>query len=102
MNDAADIRAHAIDQQVHADLAGYLSLAFQLATIHVHHYQIGRRHHAFRHAGGGHQNAVFVQADGKIPIGCGNKTEAVQHRAKPHDVAPGLVITTHVFQAARV
>ncbi len=79
-----------------------MPVGVQLATIHVHHHQIGRRHHAFRHAGWGHQNAVFVQTDRKIAIGGSNKAQAVQHFAESHNVAPGLIVGRHAFFLARV
>ena len=78
MDDPVDVRPHAIDQQVHANLAGDLAPAFQLASFHVHDDKVGGLHHALRHTGGGDKNALIVEPDGDVSVSGSYEAAGVQ------------------------
>jgi len=96
MNDGIHVRAHAVDQQVHADLTGDLAAALELSAFHVHDDEIGSLHHALGHASGSNKNAFAVQPDGQVPVSRGNKPASVQKCAAAYDFTPKVVFRSHV------
>ena len=61
MHDGLDIAAHAIDQQVHGELAGRLAASAQLRPVVTHDHQIVRLKVAFAHSRGSGENAVVIE-----------------------------------------
>ena len=78
VHNAANFRPQTVNQQVHVDLTRHAPLARHARTFHVHHHHVRWRHPAFADAGGSHQDPVFAQPDGKIPIRGGHKAARVQ------------------------
>src|SRR5437764_992194 len=95
VHNALNIGTQAINEQVHANLAGDVSFAFQAVAIVVHDDQVGWFHPALAHVGGSDEEAVFVKADREIPVGGGDKTAAMQQTSKLDDRKTMLSLARH-------
>src|ERR1700675_3724755 len=78
---------------MHADLARNSALTGEASSVHVHNHHVGRAHPAFADAGGSHQQMCFIETDGQVPVGGGNKTVFVQQAAKLHNRYAMLAVT---------
>ena len=92
MHDAAHIGPHAVDQEVHADLARNSALASHAFPLHVHNHHVGGSHSAFANAGGGDEQTCCVQPDGEIAVSGCHESAFVQAAAELHDCLPMLTV----------
>jgi hypothetical protein len=85
----------AVNQQMHANLAGYGPVARNFAALQVHNYQVVRIQHALAPAGGGGQNPIAFEPYSQIAISRGDVLPLVQHPAQPNDLFPTLSFSFH-------
>jgi hypothetical protein len=97
VNDGLDVRAHLIDQQMHADFAGDGAAAGDEVAIEVDDDHVFGAHGAFADTSRCHQNSVAVEADGEISIhGC-NESPVVQHASVTDDIFPVFAFGRHEY-----
>ncbi len=92
VDDAMHVRAQAVNQQMHADLARNSPLTGETSSVHVHNHHVGSAHPALADTSGSHQQVCFVETDGQVPVGGRNKTVFVQEAAELHNLEPMLAV----------
>jgi len=93
----AHIRAQAIDQQVHADLAGHVAAAGDALAFPIDDNHVGQTHGALADAGGGDQDTIVVQADGEVAVHGGHEAAGVQHSSVADDLFPVFAFLGHWY-----
>ncbi len=105
MHNGANLRPHAIEEQMHAQFGGGMPLSSNLGAGHGHLHQIFRLHHSFGNRSRRAQHHVLAQADGDISITSGNIAVVMQHVAYAANFAPSelFVVIKHrvAFPPAR-
>ena len=92
MNYRFDVRPQVIDRQVHGDLGGALSAAFEFAPLHVHDDQVLGVHHALADAGGRTQHPVLIQADGDVAVVGGHPALLPDEAPDLDDILPQIAL----------
>src|SRR4029077_7920380 len=102
VDDGLNVRAHAIDEQVHPDFAGDVAASGNLlAAVEVDDDHVGRLHGAFADAGGGHEDAVAGEPDGEIAVHGGNEPAFVEHASVTDDFFPMFAFCRHRYPWGR-
>ena len=78
VTDGLNVRAHAIEQQMHAGFGGDLPMAVEVAAFEVHNDEVIRIHHALVEAGGRGEDALGIQTHGEIAFGGNNVSAFVE------------------------
>src|SRR5260370_14064412 len=73
----AHVGAHAVDSEMHGDLARRVVGAAQLAAAKVRNDHVFRLQHALTETGGRYHHPVRVQTDGEVAGGAGYKSADV-------------------------
>jgi hypothetical protein len=97
VTDGLNIRAHAVDQQVHADFAGHDAAAGDALALEVNDDHIGRAHGAFAHASWSYQDAIAAKADRKIAVTGGHESPLVEHSSVVDDLFPMFALGRHGY-----
>jgi hypothetical protein len=90
--DRLDVRAHLIEEEVHAGLRRNLAVTAKETAFHVHHNKVVGRHHALVEASGGGEDAIGIEADGKIPFPRDDVAAFVQPASYKTNVAAVLFL----------
>jgi hypothetical protein len=90
--DGIDVRAAAVNQEMHAELRAGVATAAQFAAIQIGDDEIVWRHHAFADAGGRSENPAGVEAKRDVAVGGGDVTPVVNPAADGTDVAAVFVL----------
>ena len=101
MDDGLHVGAHAIDEQMHADFAGDVAAAGDFLSVQVDDHHVSRFHRTFADAGRGDQNAVVLEAHGKIAVHGGNIAVLVQHASVADDFFPIFAFRRHGYPWGR-
>ena len=86
MHHSIHVWPHAVDEQVHRDLAGNLTPAADLSAMLIDDHQVVGLHHALAHQRGRAEYVSVVHADGEIAVGCRHQTVLVQHFAEANNL----------------
>ena len=82
VDDGLDVRTHAVDGQVHADLAGYISGSAELVTVVVNDDHLGSAKQAFATTRRRGEDEVLVEPNGEIARGAWSVAEAMDPAAE--------------------
>ena len=94
MDDGANVGAHAVDGEMHHDLTGALTAAFDFRAFGVDDDEIVRRHHPLADVGGGAEIAVRGQPDAKVAVVGGHPALLIH---EPADFADLLAQVALIF-----
>jgi hypothetical protein len=90
MTDGLNVRAHAIEEEVHTGLGGDSAIALEVVAFHIHDDEIFGRHHALADASGGGKNALGIEAKRNISL-TGNNVAALIHPAADETNVPTVL-----------
>ncbi len=90
MHDGANVRAVAVDHQVHTDFAGGVAAPCQTAAAQIHGHHVRGAHHALADQRWGSEDAAIVEEHGKIALGGRDQAAIVEHLAEANQV-PAMV-----------
>ena len=92
-----NIGAGAIDQQVHADFAGYVAPPRHLLSVQVDDDHVGGPHGAFADARGSYQHTVAPEPHREIAVHGGHEPVFMEHATVAHDFFPMLAFRRHDY-----
>ena len=95
VDDAANLRTHAVDEGVHLDFAGDLAMSLELAAVEVDQDEVFGLHHALADARGGGEDHAAVDAGGDIAVHGRHEPLCVQPSAEFHDLFALCFQTLH-------
>jgi hypothetical protein len=96
--DGIDVRAAAVNQEMHAKLGTGIAAAAQFVALEIGDNEIIRRHHAFADAGRRGENAARIETERDVAIGRGDVTAIVNPAANGANVSTVFVLC---LQSAR-
>ena len=88
MADRMNVRAAAVNEQMHSQFRRRAALAAQLFAVQAGNDQVVRLQQSFVHARGRRENTVCVQTYRNISIGRGNESAFAQPLAGKANIAP--------------
>ena len=91
MHHAVNVRAAAINQQVHLDLTGHVAAAADFFAFVIADHQVIGLHSALRHGGGRGENAMVVEPCRDVAVKRRDKAQAVNPLANLDDFTAQFV-----------
>ncbi len=86
VDDGLHVGAHAVDGEMHADLAGDVAGSGELVAVVVDENHVGGVQEAFAAAGGRGEDEVFVESNGEVARGAWGVAEAVDPSAEADEL----------------
>ena len=86
MDDGADVGTHAVDGEVHSDLAGDVAGTFDEIAVVIDDDHVGATQEGFAAAGGRCEDEPVIEADREVSRGAGCVAKAMNPPAEAHEL----------------